>query len=79
MNVQIATVTQKGQVTIPLSMRNLLGIKPYSKVLLSIDKKSVRLESAPDILDLAGTLVPRKNKGVDPVHAREFMEKNYSR
>lgn len=77
MDIQIATVTQKGQVTIPLFMRKRLGIKPYSKVLLSVDKKTVKLENAPDILDLAGFI--SVGKGKNALKARQFMEKHYNR
>lgn len=32
-----------------------------------------------DIMDLAGSLKPRKNKNVDSVKAREYLEKHYSK
>jgi len=32
-----------------------------------------------DILDIAGTLVPKKNKGRSALEAREYMEKHYRR
>jgi AbrB family looped-hinge helix DNA binding protein len=36
-------VTQKGQVTIPLSVREALGIKPGSEVRFELDRKGARL------------------------------------
>lgn len=78
MQMQLATVTQKGQVTIPFEMRNLLGIKPYSKVKISLYKKAVKLEPTPDILDLVGAFkIPKGAPGI--LEARELMERNYSR
>jgi AbrB family looped-hinge helix DNA binding protein len=36
-------VTQKGQVTIPLSVREALGIRPGSEVRFELDRKGARL------------------------------------
>ncbi|MBI3289769.1 AbrB/MazE/SpoVT family DNA-binding domain-containing protein [Candidatus Microgenomates bacterium] len=41
--MQITTVTQKGQVTIPSDIRELLGIEPRGKVGFVVDGKSVKL------------------------------------
>lgn len=75
--MQLATVTQKGQVTIPFEMRNLLGIKPYSKVRISVHNDAVRLESTPDIMDLAGFI--KAPKGMNALKAREYMQTHYKR
>lgn len=78
MQVQLATVTQKGQVTIPLEIRNFLGLKPYSRVGFSRMNNRVVLESTPDILDLVGKFkIPKGAPGIMKV--REQMETNYSR
>lgn len=29
------------------------------------------------IFDIAGKFTPKKNKNIDPVKARDYMEKNY--
>ena len=77
MHVQLATVTQKGQVTIPIDFRNMLGIKPYSRVSISVSKKSLNIEPTLDIMDLAGFIkVP---KGKDALKAREYMATHYKR
>lgn len=77
MQVQLATVTQKGQVTIPVEMRNVLGIKPYSRVMISVSQKVIKVEPTLDIMDLAGFIkVP---KGKDALKAREYMAKHYKR
>jgi AbrB family looped-hinge helix DNA binding protein len=36
-------VTQKGQVTIPLSVREALGIRPGSEIRFELDRKGARL------------------------------------
>ena len=42
----ITTISDKGQVLIPVSMRRLLGLKPHGKVLLhpNIEKKQIELK-----------------------------------
>ncbi|MGA3292238.1 MAG: AbrB/MazE/SpoVT family DNA-binding domain-containing protein [Candidatus Microgenomates bacterium] len=77
MNVQLATVTQKGQVTIPFSFRKLLGIKPYSKVMISVSEKAVKLEPTFDILDFAP--IGKAPKGMTALKAREDMQSHYKR
>ena len=78
MKTQLATVTQKGQVTIPLDIRKFLGLKPYSRVGFSRMNNRIVLESTSDILDLVGKFKIPKG-APDIMKAREEMEKNYSR
>jgi len=75
----ITTVTQKGQITIPMAFRRQLEIKPYDKVSLNIsaNKKTISIKPTEDILDIAGTFVPRANKNKTSLEAREYMENNY--
>ncbi len=70
-----ATVTQKGQITIPQAFRKHLGIKPYSRVVLSMSKKTVRIEPTLDIFDIAP--IGYAPKGKNALMAREYMAKNY--
>ncbi|KKS79022.1 MAG: hypothetical protein UV54_C0044G0011 [Candidatus Beckwithbacteria bacterium GW2011_GWA2_43_10] len=74
----ITTVTQKGQVTLPLALRQAVNIDVYDKVMVSRDKKSIKITPQEDILDLAGTLKPRKNKNKTALQARKYMETHYS-
>ena len=72
------TVTQKGHITIPKSLRDKFGIKSFSKVYLEADKGSIKITSSFDILDLAGKFkVKDRKKSV--LLAREEMEKNFNR
>ncbi len=73
----ITSVTQKGQVTIPQAMRRRLGIRAFGRVVLVGAHDHVRVMAAQDILDLAGTYIPKRKKSV--LKAREEMEKNYER
>ncbi len=81
MNTFITTVTQKGQVTLPVNLRRQLGIQPFSrvKVVLAKTKNSIKIQPAEDVLDLAGTLKPKKNQNKNSLKAREVFEKNYHR
>ena len=75
----LSTVTQKGQVTIPVYFRRRLGLKTNSRVSFVESKGRILVEREPDLVDLAGTLKPKKNIGVDPLKAREYMETHYER
>lgn len=62
MDVQehLGTVTQKGQVTIPLAVRKLLGVKPYDRVTFRVAEGRVELLPAHLTLETAfGVLHPR--------------------
>ena len=67
--------------TLPKAVRTLLDIKNTGKVMLDVDpnKKIMAVKKKPSFLDLAGTFVPKKNKGVSVLKAREYMEKHYER
>jgi AbrB family looped-hinge helix DNA binding protein len=75
------TITSKWQMTLPKAARDLLDIKSTGKVMLDVDpkKKIMMVKKSPSFLDLAGTFVPKKNKGVSVLKAREYMEKHYER
>lgn len=71
------TVTQKGQITLPLPIRQKLGVSPRDRVVISVENDKVTLDSSKDIVALAGSVKPIK--GVDVLSAREKMEKEYQR
>ncbi|MEK7524746.1 MAG: AbrB/MazE/SpoVT family DNA-binding domain-containing protein [Patescibacteria group bacterium] len=73
----LATITQKGQVTIPQDLRNKYGVKLLGKVVLEPSSGYIKLSPAEDILELAGSLKPKTKKPV--LKAREEMEKTYTR
>ncbi|OGK35630.1 hypothetical protein A3A93_05220 [Candidatus Roizmanbacteria bacterium RIFCSPLOWO2_01_FULL_38_12] len=72
-----STITQKGQITIPKKIREKLGIRKFDKIIISSEAEYVKVEPVKDILDLAGSFVPKKKVSV--LKAREKMEKNYQR
>lgn len=73
------TVTQKGQITLPKFLREKVDINLFDKVVVKLGRGKLVIESTKDILDMAGSLVPKKNKDKTALQAREAMEKQYSR
>lgn len=73
----ITTVTQKGQITIPVAMRNALGIVPYDRVQIKMGEGMVSVEPVEDLLDVAGRF--KAPKGKSALKARAYMEKHYKR
>lgn len=71
------TVTQKGQITIPVFLRTMFGLKPYSKVVLQAGRGYIKVKPVEDILDLAGTFKPKKKLRIDD--ARKALETSYHR
>ncbi len=73
----ITTVTQKGQITIPVAMRNALGMFPFSRVQVMMGDGGVVVEHITDFLSMAGSIKPIKGKSA--LKARAWMEKHYKR
>lgn len=53
----LATVTSKGQITIPKRVREALGLEAGDTVLFAVESGRAVMARTPDLLDLAG-LVP---------------------
>ena len=72
--MQLVTITTKGQVTIPVRIREKLGLKIGDQVVFEDDIKSARVSRAPDFFSFRGALKGRvpmngnlvyKNVGTD--------------
>jgi len=61
----VATMTQKGQVTIPVEIRHLLGLKAKDKIAFSIDEGNIRLAPAKYTLENVYGVVKPINKPED--------------
>ena len=72
------TITSKGQVTVPVKIRQAMKLSKNTKLTWGFDSKlkQATLKPAPDILEVVKKF---KRKKIDPVKAREYMEKNYER
>ena len=61
MKESLATITAKGQVTIPAEIRKALGLKPRDKIAFILDQGEVKLEPSSSRLRAGfGAVEPRK-------------------
>ncbi|GEM_PF-3423597 len=84
-----ARVSSKGQVVLPKTLREELAILPGTLISFNVFRnarskkiRDVKMKKEMNLVELVKSghfPSPRKNKGVDPVKAREYMEKNYER
>lgn len=59
-----ARLTSKGQVTIPKSVRDALGLREGDEVLFRVEESRAVVAKTPDFLELAGTVpVPAAKRG----------------
>ena len=74
------SVTKKGQVTIPASIRGKLGIRPHTRVVFDLDQKnrSARIRPAGGgLLSLAGVgskNIPKELRGISAKKLRRLAE-----
>jgi antitoxin PrlF len=60
-----ARVTSKGQVTVPKSVREALGIKEGDEIVFRVEGNRAIVARTPDFLDLAGSIrVPAAKRNV---------------
>ncbi len=71
------TITQKGQITIPKEIRDVLKINKGEKLLIEFEEKNGEIIIKPtlDILDIAGTFQVNNNV----LKARDKFENKYER
>ena len=60
---QIVSITRQGQITIPASIRRLLGLDKYPKASIRTEGKKIIIETVPNILSLGGLLKDKSFKG----------------
>ena len=51
-----ATVSTKSQITLPVAACRQVGIKPHDRVLIEVRDGAIIIRSAPDLMELKGTL-----------------------
>lgn len=76
-----ATVTQKGQVTIPLEVRKYLGIKPREKVTFARVKDQITINPAKDFLLFRGSIKSSQKYTDEEADKRilSYMGKSYGK
>jgi AbrB family looped-hinge helix DNA binding protein len=59
-----AKITSKGQVTIPKSVRDALGLQAGDELLFRVERSRAVVAKTPDLLELAGSVpVPAGKRG----------------
>lgn len=70
-----STITQKGQVTIPIEFRRRLGLEPHDRVAFELDEDGIRLRPLESrVLRHYGAVRPR-NRPEDWAAVREETER----
>lgn len=77
----IASVTEKGQITIPVEVRRWLKVKSGDQVAFNKKEKHVIIKSAKSFLDLKGSIKSVKTYSDEEAdHAvKGYFRKNYAR
>jgi AbrB family looped-hinge helix DNA binding protein len=73
----ITTVTQKGQITLPIAMRKKANIGKNHRVEVKYHQGKITVEPVLDFFSLAGSIKPVPGKSV--MDARAEMEEHYER
>jgi len=71
--MSFATISSKGQITLPSDIRNKLDIKPKDKVEIIIRDREIILKSVPSFRRLRGSVSKKKGS------ARKAMERAVSK
>lgn len=69
-----STVTQKGQVTIPVDIRRLANIAPRRQVMITASEDGVKISPVADIMSLYGSVKPRYRPEHFKQMRREFIK-----
>lgn len=69
-----SSVTQKGQVTIPVDMRNYLGIKKGDSVLFVKEQDGIRIKQADDFFSLFGSVNSKGKKTNSKKMRKSFID-----
>ena len=67
--MRIATVSSKGQITLPAEARRKLGIKPHDRVFIRVSGKVIVVEPVGDFFELEGFL----GKAASPAQERKAL------
>jgi AbrB family looped-hinge helix DNA binding protein len=67
--MSVATISEKGQITLPAKIRAQLGVKAHDRVVVEFEKQSIVIKKSPDFFALKGFL----GKGLSPEEERRRM------
>jgi AbrB family looped-hinge helix DNA binding protein len=69
-----SSVTRKGQVTIPASIRRLLGVGPHDKAVFVVESGKVELAAATSVVERTAGLLAGEQPALDPEVERAATE-----
>ena len=61
----VSTISVKGQITLPISFRRKLGIKPHDRIVIELEDKAIVVKPAPDLFEfegVAGKALPQEEE-----------------
>jgi AbrB family looped-hinge helix DNA binding protein len=70
-----ATVSSKGQITLPIMARRMLGIKNYDKVSIKTENGRIILQAVPDILYHSGSAGKAYSISEEKKALKEYVSK----
>jgi antitoxin PrlF len=75
-----AKLTSKGQITVPKSVRDALGLEPGDRVMFRVERDRAVLARTPDFLELAGSVtVPPEKRGTPWREVRKRAQASVAR
>lgn len=75
----VATITDKGQVTIPVAIRDILNLQPSSRLIFSIEKERITAQPIKtDLLSLYGSVKSNK-KALNTKNIRKIIMKKIAK
>lgn len=74
-----STITQKGQVTIPASIRAFLGLRPRQRVVITKDATGVVIRPESDFFSLYGSIKTKKKLNIAAIRksAKKLLARRY--
>lgn len=78
--MQLSTITQKGQVTIPVEIRKFLQVEADSQVVFVKTANKVELHKAVDIVQLKGSVITSKkfSDSKADIVVSDYLAKDYA-
>jgi AbrB family looped-hinge helix DNA binding protein len=75
MKALLTTVTSKGQVTIPVEIRRLLGVTPHTKVAFIVENGQVRIAPAGSVVKRTAGAIKGPKSAKSATKLREAAER----
>lgn len=75
--IQTSTITQKGQITIPQSIRQKMGLTTGAKVLFNLEKKKIIISPLSSFFDYKGSIKSKKEFNIQKM--RQAVKKQLAK